>query len=95
MSKARGKRRAKPRTIPRSVEITAGRAIAAGEVLSAIWLKDFELDVEMDNPPEVSVDKQGQNWVTVRIHVPRLDVDMWEDGTHGDHPDNAPDTDPE
>lgn len=89
MSKTRGKRRAKPRTIPRSVAITAGRAVAAGEVLAAIWLKDFELDVEIDNPPVCEVDEHGHSWVTVRIHVPALDIDLWEDGTHGDHPDNA------
>jgi hypothetical protein len=89
VSKARGKRKAKPRTIPRSVAITAGRSIAAGEVLAAVWLKDFELDVEIDNPPTTEIDEYGHTWVNVRIHVPALDIDMWETGEHGDHPDNA------
>lgn len=92
MSKARGKRKAKPRTIPRSVAITDRRATAAGEVLAAVWLKDFDLDCEIDNPPEVAVDNDGQCWVKVSIRVPRLDVDCWEDGSHIDHPLNAKET---
>lgn len=86
MSAARRNRQPKARALPRS--ITAARAIAAAEVLEAVWLHDLELDHEVDSPPIVGIDKHGGPWVTVRILVPQLDVDMWEDGTHCDHPDN-------
>lgn len=70
----------------------ADRAIAAGEVLAAVWLgeKHFELDFEIDDK-DVTEDKDGNPWVTVRIQVPQLDVEMWRDGTHGDHPNNTED----
>lgn len=71
------------------------RAIAAAEVLAAVWLgdKNFELEAKVDdppNPPIAEVDSEGRVWVTVKLHVPALDIDAWIDGTHGDHPNNLP-----
>lgn len=65
------------------------RGVAAAEVLAAVWLseKHFELDFEVDKDG-VTEDKDGNPWVTVRIQVPQLDVEMWGDGTHRDHPNN-------
>jgi hypothetical protein len=66
------------------------RALAAAEVLEAVWLseKHFELEHKVDDPPVAEIDDEDHVWITVKIHVPALDVDMWIDGTHGDHPDN-------
>jgi hypothetical protein len=58
------------------------RDVAAAEVLEAVWLKDFELEHKIDSPPVVTVDDEGARWVHVRILVPQLDVDLWEEGTH-------------
>lgn len=66
------------------------RAAAAAEVLAAVWLSEnhFELEYKIDEPPIAEVDSHDYVWVTVKLHVPALDIDMWIDGTHGDHPDN-------
>ncbi len=71
------------------------RALAAAEVLAAVWLRaeKFELEHRVDDPPVAEVDDEGHTWVTVRIHVPALDVDLWLDGTHCDHPGNQDDDD--
>lgn len=67
------------------------RALAAAEVLAAAWLgeKHFELDTMIGDPPIAEQDAEGHVWVTVKIHVPALDIDAWLEGTHVDHPDNA------
>lgn len=72
------------------------RAVAAAEVLEAVFLgeKNFDLEsqvVQKDGQPVVDQDADECLWVTVRIHVPRLDVDTWLDGTHLDHPNNQDD----
>ena len=73
--------------------IDPDRAKAAAEVLQAVWLseKHFELEsavVLAGGRPIVHQDAEGHLWVTVKLHMPALDVDMWLDGTHMDHPDN-------
>lgn len=62
------------------------RALAAAEVLAAVWLNEssFELEYKVDDPPVVEEDKDGNPWVTVKVQVPQLDVDMWADGEHID-----------
>ncbi len=74
---------------PRSVD--PDRATAAAEVLAAVWLseKNFELDTMIGDSPIAERDAEGHVWVTVKIHVPALDIDAWLEGTHVDHPDNA------
>lgn len=77
-------------------KIDPDRAEAAAEVLQAVWLseKNFDLESEIvlkDGRPIVDQDGDEQLWVTVKLQVPRLDVDCWLDGTHLDHPDNQPD----
>jgi hypothetical protein len=74
------------------------RAEAATEVLQAVWLseKHFELENEIVREgvrPVVTEDAEGHLWVTVKLHVPALDIDCWLDGTHSDHPDNQSDDD--
>jgi len=66
------------------------RACAAAEVLEAVWLHErkFELEHTIEDPPVAEVDDAGQVWVTVKVHVPALDIDMWAEGTHCDHPEN-------
>ena len=66
------------------------RALAAAEVLEAVWLREgkFELEHTIEDPPIAEVDDDGQVWVTVKVHVPALDIDMWAEGTHCDHPGN-------
>ena len=76
--------------------IDPDRADAAVEVLQAVWLseKHFDLEseiVQKDGRPVVDQDAEECLWVTVRLHVPRLDVDTWIDRTHLDHPDNQED----
>ena len=73
--------------------IDPARAEAAAEVLQAVWLNEKHFDLESEivleaGRPVVHQDKGGHLWVTVKLPVPALDVDMWLDGTHGDHPDN-------
>ena len=73
--------------------IDPDRIEAAAEVLQAVWLseKNFELENEIvnkDGRPIVDQDAEGHLWVTVKLHVPALDIDCWLDGTHNDHPDN-------
>jgi len=92
---------AKPKSSPAKVAkdppaVDADRAEAAAEVLQAVWLheKHFDLENEIaqkDGHPIVDQDAEGHLWVTVRLHVPALDVDTWLDGSHLDHPDNQPD----
>ena len=69
------------------------RATAAVEVLQAVWLSErhFDLEHKVSDPPLVREDSEGHLWVTVELHVPALDVDMWLDGTHIDDPDNQRD----
>ena len=80
--------------------INPDRADAAAEVLQAVWLNEkcFDLEsevVQKDGRPVVDQDAEGHLWVTVKLHVPMLDVDCWLDGTHLDHPDNQSDEDEE
>lgn len=87
-----------PRATKAPPAVDLDRADAAAEVLQAVWLheKHFDLESEIvhkDDRPVVDQDLEGCLWVTVRLHVPRLDVDTWLDGTHLDHPDNQPDDD--
>lgn len=92
----RAKKNGKPKAIRKPTKLLEGaRADAAAEVLEAVWLHEnnFELECKIDNPPVVEEDKQGHAWVTVKIHVPALDIDCWLDGTHNEHPDNQPDGD--
>lgn len=79
---------------PKKIEpklVDPNRALAAAEVLAAVWLseKHFELDNKVSDPPIAEQDEDGYIWVTVKIHVPALDIDMWLDCTHDAHPDNA------
>jgi hypothetical protein len=81
-------------------QIDPDRAEAAAEVLQAVWLheKHFDLEsevVQKDGRPVVDQDAEGHLWVTVKLHVPALDVDDWLDGTHIDHPNNQSDEDAE
>ena len=69
------------------------RAEAAVEVLQAVFLHEKHFDLESEiafegRRPVVHQDADGHLWVTVKLHVPALDVDTWLDGTHRDHPDN-------
>jgi len=75
----------------KSKKVNPDRAIAAANVLAAVWLseKNFDLDTKISDPPITEQDNEEHVWVTVKIHVPALDIDMWLDGTHSDHPDNA------
>lgn len=84
-------RAAKPKTTAPKI-CDPDRALAASEVLSAVFLaeKNFDLESKIDERT-AEVDSEGHVWVTVKLHVPALDIDMWIDGTHGDHPDNQPD----
>ena len=99
--KATKKKAAKKKTAvakPAAPAIDPDRAIAAAEVLQAVWLseKHFELENEVvleGGHPIVQQDAEGHLWVTVKLHVPALDVDMWLDGTHCDHPNNQSDDD--
>lgn len=65
------------------------RALAATEVLAAVWLSEnnFELEYNID-ASDVTEDVAGNPWVTVRIQVPQLDVELWLDDTHPDQPHN-------
>jgi uncharacterized protein YhdP len=79
-------------------KIDADRAEAAAEVLQAVFLHEKHFDLESavvlkDGRPVVDEDAEGHLWVTVKLHVPALDVDSWLDGTHLDHPDNQVDHD--
>lgn len=60
------------------------RALAAVEVLEAAWLREekFKLEHRVDDPPVTEMDNEDHVWVTVRVHVPALDIDMWTDGAH-------------
>ena len=78
--------------------IDPDRAEAAAEVLEAVFLneKHFDLESEIvreEGRPVATTNENEEVWITVRLHVPRLDVDTWLDGTHLDHPDNQPDDD--
>jgi hypothetical protein len=71
-------------------------ALAAAEVLAAVWLseKHFELENKISDPPIAERGEEDHHvWITVKIHVPALDIDTWLDGTHSAHPDNADDED--
>lgn len=78
---------------PQTKAVDPDRARAAAEVLAAVWLSEnnFELDTKVSDPPIAEQDDEGHIWVTVKIHVPALDIDCWLDGTHHSHPDNVPD----
>lgn len=85
---------------PRAAPVDPARAEAAGEVLQAVWLSEKHFDLESElvlqgGAPVVDEDAEGHLWVTVKLHVPALDVDMWLDGTHTDHPDNQDEPDDE
>jgi len=87
----------RPKVTPK---IDPDRAEAAAEVLENVFLheKHFDLESEIvreNGRPIATTNENDEVWITVRIHVPRLDVDTWLDGTHLDHPDNQPDDDDE
>ncbi len=65
----------------------ADRGEAAREVLQAVWLDSWELETEV-RPTAVVEDDDGNPWVTVRICVPQLDVDMWLAGEHNAQKDD-------
>ena len=72
------------------------RADAAAEVLQAVFLNEKHFDLESEivlegGRPVAHKDDEGHLWITVKLHVPALDVDTWLDGTHMDHPDNQSD----
>lgn len=79
------KKASKPKTLKKCTppkKCTPERAQAAAEVLSAVWLDDsFELEHKIDQT-DVFEDADGNPWVTVRMLVPQLDVDLWLDGEH-------------
>lgn len=91
------KKPARDRLPTRSKPVPTNRAIAAGEVLTKVFLagKNFDLEHKIvEDPASVPVaetDSDGYVWVTVKLHVPALDIDMWIAGTHIDHPINQPD----
>lgn len=77
-------------------KIDPDRAEAAVEVLQAVFLNEKHFDLESEivlegGRPVVHQDGDEHLWVTVKLHVPALDVDSWLDGTHLDHPDNQSD----
>lgn len=64
------------------------RAEAAAEVLAAVWLNEkFDLESKISDPLVAEVDADGYMWITVQLHVPALDIDMWLERTHDHHPD--------
>lgn len=93
------KKQAAKKADPKPVSaIDPDRAEAAAEVLQAVWLseKHFELENEIVREgvrPVVTEDAEGHLWVTVKLHVPALDIDCWLDGSHLAHPDNQPEDD--
>ena len=107
MAKAKKKRipkKASKKASKKTVEIDRGlrlrdhsdRAEAAVEVLQAVFLHEKTFDLESEiafegRRPVVHQEGDGHLWVTVKLHVPALDIDTWLDGTHIDHPDNQPD----
>ena len=96
------KKAAKKKTAAKSAStptVDPDRAEAAAEVLQAVFLHEKHFDLESEivldgGRPIAHEDAEGHLWITVKLHVPALDVDTWIDGTHMDHPDNqADDTD--
>lgn len=81
-----------PKTEPRIRKPDPKRAMAASEVLQAVWLnaRHFDLEHKIASPPRARADREGHLWVTVELHVPALDIDAWLDGTHVDDPNNQP-----
>ena len=78
--------------------VDPARAEAAVEVLEHVFLheKHFDLESEIVREgvnPIATTNANEEVWITVRLHVPRLDIDTWIDGTHCDHPNNQPDDD--
>ena len=68
----------------------------AAEVLQAVFLHEKHFDLESEivlegGRPIAHEDAEGHLWITVKLHVPALDVDTWIDGTHLDHPNNQAD----
>ena len=95
-TKAPKKKAKKVVTTKLASAVDPDRANAASEVLQAVWLAEKHFDLESEvvlegGRPVVDEDAEGHLWVTVKLHVPALDVDMWLDGTHTDHPDNQDD----
>ena len=91
MSKSKKPKR-QPRaraTKPEPAKIDPDRAEAARDVLEHVFLAEKNFDLEALITETVEEDAAGHVWVTVKLHVPALDVDMWLDGTHIDHPDNT------
>ncbi|HSX22579.1 MAG TPA: hypothetical protein VLE97_07385 [Gaiellaceae bacterium] len=90
---------AKPTPAERPLEIDPEVADAAAEVLEAVFLSEKNFDLENkivragDGQVVAERDAEGHVWVTVKLHVPMLDIDTWIDGTHLDHPDNQIDRD--
>ena len=90
---AKTKTAAKPAPMP---TIDPERAAAAAEVLQAVFLHEKHFDLESEivlegGRPIAHEDAEGHLWITVKLHVPALDVDTWIDGTHLDHPNNQAD----
>jgi hypothetical protein len=69
-------------------KIDPDRAEAARDVLEHVFLNEKHFDLDSLITETVEEDAAGCVWVTVKLHVPRLDIDCWLDGSHLDHPDN-------
>lgn len=72
---------------PKKPSLDSDRAEAARDVLEHVYLSEKNFGPEALITEEVEQDAGECVWVTVKIHVPRLDIDAWIDGTHLDHPD--------
>ena len=77
--------------VKRPKTVTLERALAAAEVLAAVWLHEnhFELETKIGDPPVAVEDAEGHVWVTVKMHVPALDIDLWIEGTHPNQNDEG------
>ena len=94
-SKKTAKKKAAAIAKPAST-VDPDRADAGAEVLQAVFLHEKHFDLESEivlegGRPIAHEDAEGHLWITVKLHVPALDVDTWLDGTHMDHPDNQAD----
>jgi len=76
---------------PAVSRLDPARAEAAREVLENVFLAEKNFDLESLITEEVKEDAAGHVWVTVKLHVPTLDIDDWVEGRHIDHPDNQVD----
>lgn len=92
---ARTKRNAKAQAA--YVAMVEANKEAAKEVLDAVWLSTQDLpecEIVAVAEEEASEAYGGTAMVvTVKFRVPWLDVELWRDGEHLDHPNNKPDDD--